>query len=154
MINNKIRNMKQILFFDDEPFITKMLIENLQNNYGWNREHLGEITFVSTPTELFDKIGDNNIRYDLFVLDIMVPVDQIEKMSRFSKEEIEKMQNGDNTGVVFAEIIRTIANYKETPILFLSARIQPSKMMDNTDYLEKPVFASDFSEKMKKMLNI
>ena len=146
--------MKQILFFDDEPFITKMLIENLQKNHGWDREHLGEIIFVSTPTELFNKIGDNSIRYDLFVLDIMVPVDQIEKMSSFSKEEIEKMQNGDNTGVVIAETIRKTANYKETPIMFLSARIQPSKMMDNADYLEKPVFASDLSEKMKKMLKI
>lgn len=146
--------MKRILFFDDEPFVTGMLIENLQKNYGWNKDNLGEITFVSAPMELFGKADDKNIQYDLFVLDIMVPIDQIKGMPRFSKEEIDRMQNGDNTGVVFAEHIRKIESYKNTPILFLSARIQPSNTMDNTGYLEKPIFASDFSEKMKKMLGV
>lgn len=145
--------MKRILFFDDEPFITGMLIENLQKNYGWNKDNLGEITFVSTSMELFGKADDNNIQYDLFVLDIMVPIDQIEEIPRFSKEEIDRMQNGYNTGVVFAEKIRKMSKYQDVPILFLSARIQPSNTMDNTGYLEKPVFASDVSEKMKIILN-
>ncbi len=146
--------MKRILFFDDESFITKILIENLQKNYDWCVDKHGEITFVSTPDELFDKANDVNIKYDLFVLDIMVPVDQIEKMNLFSKKEIERMQYGENTGVVFAEKIRNISKYQNVPILFLSARIQPSDMMPNTNYLEKPTFASDVSDTMKKILNI
>ena len=145
---------KHVLFFDDEPFITGMLIENLQKNYDWNKDILGEITFVSTPMELFDKVDDDNIQYDLFVLDIMVPIDQIEEMDFFSNMEIKKMQEGDNTGVVFAERIRKMPKYQNVPILFLSARMRPSKLMTNVDYLEKPVFASDVSEKMKKMMEI
>jgi CheY-like chemotaxis protein len=145
---------KHVLFFDDEPFITGMLIENLQKNYDWNKDILGEITFVSTPMELFDKVDDDNIQYDLFVLDIMVPIDQIEEMDFFSNMEIKKMQEGDNTGGVFAERIRKMPKYQNVPILFLSARMRPSKLMTNVDYLEKPVFASDVSEKMKKMMEI
>ena len=64
---------KNILFFDDEPFITKILIDNLQKNYEWNKDNLGEITFVSTPNELFDEVN-STIKYDLFVMDIMVPI--------------------------------------------------------------------------------
>ena len=146
--------MKKILLFDDQPFISKMLIVILQRNFDWNKEKLGEITFVSTPKELFDKANDVNIKFDLFVLDIMVPVDLIEETNLFSKEEIERMQDGDNTGIVFAEKLRNMPKYKDVPILFLSARIQPPEMMPNTGYIEKPTFASDFSEKMKEMLNI
>ena len=146
--------MKRILFFDDELFITKMLIENLRKNYDWCKDKHGEITFVSTAKELFDKANNVKLKYDLFVLDIMVPIDQIEKMTLFSKEEIERMQAGDNTGVVFAEKLRSMPKYNDVPILFLSARIQPSNIMPNSEYLEKPVFASVVSEKMKSMLKI
>ena len=146
-------NRKRILFFDDEPFITQMLIRNLQENYGWSQEQLGEITFVSTPKELFDKLNSNNT-YDLFVLDIMVPFEQIKEMHLFSKEEIDKMQKGDNSGVVFVERIRSMSKYKDIPILFLSARMKPSDMISNAEYLEKPRFASEISDIMKKMLKI
>ena len=152
--------MKKILFFDDEPFLTKMLIDNLQKNYNWNKDKYGEITNVSTANELFDKIKDESIKYDLIILDIMVPMDQvltdqIKNNHLFSEEEINRMQEGDNTGVVFAEKLRSMSNYKDIPILFLSARIRPSEIIDNnTYYLEKPIFAKDVSEKMKQMLNI
>lgn len=145
---------KNVLFFDDESFLTKMLIENLQRNYCWDNNNHGNITFVSTPKDLFDKSSNSSIKYDLFVLDIMVPIDQIEKMDYFSDSEIEKMQEGDNTGIVFAERIRKMPNYRDVPILFLSARMQPSEMMENSDYLEKPVLASDISTTMKKLMNI
>ncbi len=141
--------MKRILFFDDEPFITKLLIDNLQNNHGWSKDNLGEITFVSKPEDVIGKA--KKTIYDLFVLDIMVPIDQIGK-DIFTYEEIGRMQNGDNTGVVIAEKIRSMNNYDKVPILFLSARIQPSQKMDNTDYIEKPAFASVVSEKMKTLL--
>lgn len=145
--------MKRILFFDDESFVTKMLISNLQINYGWNQNNLGEITFVSTPKELFDKVNEK-VKYDLYVLDIMVPIELINKTDLFSKGEIDKMQKGDNTGVVIAEKIKEITGDKKVPVLFLSARMQPSKMEENTDYIEKPAYALDISEKMKKLLNI
>lgn len=145
---------KHVLFFDDEPFLTNMLIENLQRNYGWDKDNLGEISFVDDPKELFDRATNSSITYDLFVLDIMVPIDRIKGMDIFSDSEIEKMQEGDNTGIVFAERIRKMSNYQDVPILLLSARMRPSKLMDKTNYLEKPVFASDISTIMKTMMNI
>ena len=144
---------RHILFFDDEPSTTKMLIENLQKNYGWDKDGYGEITFVSTPKELFDE-ANSLIKYDLFLLDIMVPIEEIERMNLFSKEEVDQMQQGDNTGVVLADKLRSIPKYNDVPFLFLSARIQSSKTMQNTSYLEKPPFASDVSDEMKKLLNI
>ena len=84
----------------------------------------------------------------------MVPIEEIEKMNLFSKEEVDQMQQGDNTGVVLADKLRSIPKYNDVPFLFLSARIQSSKTMQNTSYLEKPPFASDVSDEMKKLLNI
>ena len=144
--------MNRILFFDDEPFIAQFLIRNLRENYQWKPDGLGEITFVSTPEELFKRA--ESVKYNLFVLDIMTPIDQIEKTGRFSLSEIEEMQLGDNTGVVIAKKIRTLPNYEDVPVLFLSSRIKPSQMPENADYLEKPSFAQIVSDKIKKMLNL
>jgi CheY-like chemotaxis protein len=146
--------MKRILFFDDEPIITKYLIENLQKNYQWTPNGFGEITLVSTPEEIFKRAESES--YNLFVLDIMVPIDQIDQIdgkNKFSLDEIEEMQDGENTGVVIAKKIRTLPKYENVPVLFLSARVKPPKMPENADYLEKPVFAQKVSNKMKEMLN-
>lgn len=143
--------MKRILFFDDEPFIANVLIDNLRRNFGWNESNDREITFVSSSKELFDEVKSETT-YDLFVMDIMAPIFQIEQAFDFSKKEIEAMQDGENTGMVFAEKIRQIGKYKNVPILFLSARRQPANMLDNTAYIEKPVFAKVISEKMEKLI--
>ncbi|MCQ2337726.1 MAG: response regulator [Paludibacteraceae bacterium] len=143
--------MKRILFFDDEPFITNLLIDSLRRNFGWNESNEREITFVSSSKELFDEIKSETT-YNLFVMDILAPIYQIEQASDFSKKEIEAMQDGENTGVVFAGKIRQMEKYKNVPILFLSARRQPAKMLEKTAYIEKPAFAIEVSEKMEELI--
>ncbi|MCQ2337724.1 MAG: hypothetical protein MJ001_02195 [Paludibacteraceae bacterium] len=143
--------MAKILFFDDEPFIAKILIDNLERNFGWNKSIDREITFVSSSKELFDEVKSETT-YDLFVMDIMAPIYQIEQAPDFSKKEIEAMQDGENAGVVFAEKIRQMGKYKNVPILFLSARRQPTKMLEKTAYIEKPAFAREVSEKMEELI--
>lgn len=144
--------MNRILFFDDEPIVTKFLISILRNNYQWKPDGFGDITFVSTPEELFKRA--ESVNYNLVVLDIMVPIDKINKTGKFSPEEIVEMQGGDNTGVVIAKKIRSLANYQDVPVLFLSARLKPPQMPGNADYLKKPVFAQMVSDKMKEMMNL
>lgn len=143
--------MAKILFFDDEPFIAKMLIDNLRRNFGWNESNDRKITFVSSGKALFDEVKSETT-YDLFVMDIMAPIFQIEQASDFSKKEIEAMQDGENAGVVFAEKIRQMGKYKNVPILFLSARRKPAKMLEKTAYIEKPAFAREVSEKMEELI--
>lgn len=142
--------MKRILFFDDEPFIAMLLIDNLRRNFGWNKSKDREITFVSSSKELLDEVKSETT-YDLFVMDIMAPIFQ-EQASDFSKKEIEAMQDGENTGVVFAEKIRQMEKYKNVPILFLSARRKPAYMLGKTAYIEKPAFAIEVSEKMEELI--
>ena len=143
--------MKRILFFDDEPFIAMLLIDNLRRNFGWNESNDREITFVSSGKELFDEVKSETT-YDLFVMDIMAPIYEIEQVSDFSKKEIEAMQDGENTGVIFAGKIRQMEKYQNVPILFLSARRQPTKMLGKTAYIEKPAFAKEVSEKMEELI--
>lgn len=151
-LNTKnISIMAKILFFDDEPFVTKILIDNLERNFGWNKSKDREITFVSSGKELFDEVKSDTT-YDLFVIDIMAPIYEIEQVSDFSKKEIEAMQDGENTGVIFAGKIRQMEKYQNVPILFLSARRKPAYMLEKTAYIEKPAFAREVSEKMEELI--
>ena len=143
--------MKKVLFFDDEPFITKYLIKSLREIYGWKGDK--EITFVSTVDELLDEIIHNTEAYDLFVLDIMAPIPSVGLKGSLSKEEKNKMDDGMNTGLVLAEIIRK--KNKTVPVLFLSAKQKPANMVLNniTDYKRKPVSPEEISNKMNELLN-
>lgn len=144
--------MNRILFFDDEPITTQFLISHLREYYHWKPDGYGDITFVSTFEDLFKQV--ETVNYNLVVLDIMVPINTIKKTGTFSPEEIVEMLGGDNTGVVIAKKIRSLANYKDVPVLFLSARVKPKQMLGNSDYLEKPVLAQTVSDKMKEMMNL
>lgn len=143
--------MKKVLFFDDEPFVTRYLITSLREIYGWKGEK--EIKYVSTVDELLDEIIHNTEAYDLFVLDIMAPIPSVGLMG-LSKEEINKMDDGMNTGLVLAEIIRK--KNKTVPVLFLSAKQKPANMVLNniTDYKRKPVSPGEISNIMNELLGI
>lgn len=146
---------KKILFFDDEPSYVNLLIDNLKLNYGWKANEEGEITFVSDPVEMIDKINSSNL-YDLFVLDIMIPSYGIEKKGIFTKKEIQRIERDNNMGILIAEKIRAIIKYEKTPILFLTGkgnREIPESLGDSVDTVVKPTLVKDLSNKMKNMLN-
>ena len=147
--------MKKVLFFDDEPSITNYLVMNLRDNYGWKGEK--EITFVSTVEDLLNEINKNDVTFDLFVLDVMVPMPSEELKKQFSQNELDKMDSGRRLGFVMAEKIRRIDKYKSVPVLYLSARINspiPDSERDYTFYLRKPVSAGEITQKMEDLLKL
>lgn len=146
--------MKKILFFDDEPFYVNLLIDNLKLNHGWTADNKGEIKFISDPAEMIYEIKSNN-KYDLFVLDIMIPSYGIEKKGIFNMEEIRRIERDNNMGILIAEKIRAIEKYEKTPIIFLSAKGEreiPSSFGDPIDFVVKPTLAREFSNKMENIL--
>lgn len=139
--------MINILFFDDEPFIS-LIIENLNRNYDWPFEK--DITYVSDTRNVIKRVNDVSVRYDLFVIDMFADF----HFSDFTKEEVEEMMYGSRTGYVLAKKIRESERYKDVPILFFSADYVniPESMRTNTYYIRKPVFANELYEVMKEIL--
>ena len=128
----------KILYFDDEPFISRALAEHLRLVYK------REVTLVSEINELFDELKDN--QYDIIILDIMTPVPD---SHIFTKREIKEMEGGMSTGIVNGSI----------PILFLTARSQPDAITHfkdegrKCDWLRKPELAKTINEKLLELLN-
>lgn len=142
--------MKKILFFDDDEFITKLLIQNLKTNHGWTKDNDKEIIFISKVEDLMDEIINRNKKYDLFVLDIMVPVPSPDN-DHFSENDILSMNNGLNTGMTITRKIRNMEQYKEVPIIYLSSR--RINDAEGIIYLRKPVSARVLSDRMSELLN-
>lgn len=141
-------NKKKVLFFDDELFISRVLAESLQL-FGW------DVTLVSEINELFKIIKSEC--YDIIILDIMAPIPEIENESiRFTKKEIDEMDNGINTGVVIAKKIWELK--QEIPILFLSARRADTIVqLPKTrifDYIRKSEQARIISDKLLELLKL
>lgn len=146
-----MRKKKRILYFDDEPFISTALAQNLEL-FGWN------VTLVSKAEDLFGKLSEP---FDVIILDIMAPIpDKRIESIEFNKKEIQQMDKGRNTGIVFATKIWDINNQElvNMPILFLSARKQPESI--NTFQkegrkcacLRKPELVKTIHKKLEELL--
>lgn len=145
--------MQKILFFDDEPFITKYIVRNLKENFGWNGER--EITLVPNVEELLQTIDSDDLTYDLFVLDLMVPMPSGEVKKQFSQDELDNMDEGRLLGWVMANKIRKKEKYKKVPVLYLSARSTPpisDAEKGYTVYIRKPVSPVEISRIMNELL--
>ena len=128
--------MKKILYFEDEKWFAEIIFHDIEKN-GY------EVTLVTKPADFFKEI--NSIcQYDLFILDIMAPMilfteNDLEK--NFNKAQCERLQNGLNVGVVFYEKIREIDKYKETPVIFYTAKRNPQIDDVKVKYISKPVLS-------------
>lgn len=145
--------MKKVLFFDDEPATNNYLIRNLVENYGWNGEN--RIVFVSTAEGLLRYVNQDDVSYDLFVLDVMAPMPTVGFESQFDQDEINRMNKGELFGYVMAEKIRRVEKYNKVPIVFLTGRQIPpipEKEKDFTRYIRKPVLADEISMIMDDLL--
>lgn len=147
MAKNNIKEKKKILYFDDEPFLSKCLVDSLKDDW--------DVTFVKCVDELFKEL--NRHKFDILILDIMAPIPEMEyPYVSFTNREIEEMDEGINTGVVLAEKIWTEidGNYI---ILFLTARrvdtISQLSRNYKYDYIRKPVLISDLNIKLESMIN-
>ncbi len=147
--------MKKILFFDDETFVSRYLVRNMQDNYGWNGDKI--ITYVSSVDDLLDEIYNEKVTYNLFILDIMTSIDSDETKKRFSRDELELLRSGMNTGLIIAKRVREIGRYNSVPILFLSARTIP-RIPDEerkiTAHIRKPVSPEEITSKMKELMGL
>lgn len=147
MANEKTK--KKILFFDDESFISKIMVDNLKLNYcernGWEIQYVSEIPLV------FQELISTT--YDLIILDVMISLpDQNEIQELFTKSEYDKMEEGMRAGYVVAEKIWSIPKYRNVPILFLSARINENLFNDKkTAFIRKPELASVIAKKIQEM---
>lgn len=141
----------RVLHFDDEPFISMALVRGLEL-YGW------DVTLVSEIDELFKEL--NNDHYDVLIMDIMAPIPQFENEHvTFSQEEIQRMDDGLNTGVILTEKIWQLEEYRDIPVLFLSARNRPDEIElflesgHKCEYLRKSQLAKTIDEKLKELLS-
>ena len=145
---NNITEKKKILYFDDEPFISKTLVKSLEF-YDW------DITFADNIYELFKEL--NVHKFDILILDIMAPVPETKnEYVDFTNAEIKEMEGGMNTGVVLAKKIWTEIDSNYT-ILFLTARsLDTISLLSRSyrfDYIRKPVLVNDLNFKLEEMLN-
>ena len=149
MAKKKSTEKKRVLYFDDEPFISSALVQNL-NLFKWN------VVLVSTIDDLFKELKTH--QYGILMLDLMVPIPNKEnKYVSFSAKEIDGMNMGINVGVVIAKKVWKELN-KNIPILFLSARRNPipeDPELNNykCDYLRKPQLVRVVDEKLTELLN-
>ena len=142
----------RVLFFDDDPFISKTLVDTLEL-LGW------DVTLISEIDDLFIKLN-SILQFDVIILDIMAPIPQADSgYVKFTKKEINEMNDGLNTGVVATKKIWQMEKYKNTPILFLSIAKDPrfenpELQNDKCDYLRKPEKARTIGERLINLLNI
>lgn len=140
-----------VLYFDDEPFISRALAENLSFCYDW------KVTLISEIDDLFQELANNP--YDILILDIMVPIPEKNKNSTisFTKKDIEEMEGGMSTGIVLAKKIWK--SHESIPILFLSARSRPDAIANfqkegkKCEYLRKPELAETVDAALDQLLN-
>lgn len=144
---------KRVLFFDDEPFISKALANSL-TLFEW------DVTFVDNINDLFKELKNNS--FDILLLDIMAPIPEMENSNvSFSEKEINEMDNGMNTGIVLARKIWEFNN--NIPILFLTAiavEHQQESINHFTDEgktcycLRKPEPAIKVQDTLNQLLNL
>ncbi len=140
---------KRVLYFDDEPYITRAQAASLEL-LGW------DVTQVSEIDELFKELRDS--RFDIIILDMMSPLpNENNRYVNFTLEEIEEMDEGRNTGIVLAK--RIWKQDSKLPILFMSARQFPDNAKDEFShhgyrlaYLRKPELAKTVNDEMEKLL--
>lgn len=145
---------KKVLHFDDEPFLSRAVGESLNLLDEW------DVTLVAEIDELFRELQNN--QYDAVIMDIMAPIPPLENEHvKFTQKEIEEMDGGINTGVVLAKKIMYTTQYKDIPILFLTAR-SLSYIIDDPDFannnkcgfIRKPALASDICNALQDLLNV
>ena len=137
---------KKVLFFDDEKWFTDYH-EKLMVNEQF------EVTVVNTPSEFLCEIeGDD--RFDLFILDIMVPLSifKDEDFNRITRPQRQRFHDGLSVGIVFHEILRKKPKYVNTPVIFYTSRADP--LIPNSRYLSKPSSTKSLIHLIKDCLNI
>lgn len=95
------------------------------------------LDYVENGEEALKKIEDTSKKYDVIILDIMMPV---------------------YDGIYALKKIREIEAYKKTPIIMLTAKSNENDVIQGydlgaTEYITKPFSPSEFFARLKKYIN-
>jgi len=125
---------KKILYYEDEKHYAKSLVEAIQS------KNKNIINTVYTPSDFFKEINSDK-SYNLFILDILVPLEHFleDDINKLTEKQQLKLENGLNVGIVFYEILRDMAKYKETPVIFLTSKSYTEFHDPKVRYFSKPV---------------
>lgn len=139
---------KKILFFDDEPSISKSLVSLLEL-YDW------DVTYVSNAEDFFKELYHED--FSILIIDVMAPVPS--DTTLFTPNEIDRMENGMSTGIILAEKTWSVYNgkYKDIPVVFLSVRSSDFTEKDNNfqgkcTFLDKPAIISNLTDELTALL--
>ncbi|MFO1429509.1 MAG: TIR domain-containing protein [Candidatus Competibacteraceae bacterium] len=102
---------KKILWLDDDPAQVSPYLEILDDE-GYSAK------VVSSVTEAESLL--NSDRYDLFILDVMIPTRNLDEENRFSPDETER---GRKLGLYFYRKYKEKFKLNETQVLVLTQRI-------------------------------
>jgi len=126
--------MKKILYFEDEKWYADHLVYEIENQTQF------QVTLVTTPSDFFKEIKNDN-QYDLFILDIMAPMILFKEddLNNLNDAQQRRLNDGLNVGTVFYEIIRSMNEYKETPVIFYTSKSKPQMQDNRVKYFSKPI---------------
>ena len=136
-----------ILYCDDENLPSESMVRNLVNNYSFN------IKYVSKVRDFIQELKTN--AYSLLIIDVMAPIPVDVADLGFEKDEISEMEEdeGMNMGVILAMRVWRMDNYKNVPILFLTAKnkfqLPPN---GNCSYMRKPQLAKNVAQEINDLL--
>jgi len=130
--------MKNILFIDDD-------YKRLSSHFEMLRIQGYTVNAVTSAKEALEEFRENKDKYDLIILDIMMPKDE------FTREETSF---GRTTGLVLLKKFREIS--EEIPIIVLTVLRDPTIMekaqkLGVNEYLLKPQLPSQLAEAIERV---
>ena len=138
---------KKILYYEEEKWFADILVRDIEE-----KPHY-KVTLVITPADFFKEIN-SSFHYDLFILDIMTPMLYFSEddLKLLRGDQLRDLNGGFSVGVVFYDMIREIDKYKETPVIFYTAKSNPNK--PGTEYFLKPNDSETIIKTIDKFLKI
>ncbi|MCP3932369.1 MAG: response regulator transcription factor [Bacteroidetes bacterium] len=141
MTNTKQRSKNTILFIDDEKYRMEAHAEFLSL-------HNFDVIYVSGFNEALEQFKLNMDTIDLIVLDIMIPLEEVE----LDDNEETIAESGSGAGFVIFDRFRKIKNIKT---IVVSGRRGIQKMVEERkieDYLTKPIAPKKLLEAIYEVL--
>ncbi|HON55895.1 MAG TPA: response regulator [bacterium] len=122
--------MANFLLADDEKQVEQLIRFKLTKE-----GH--SLDYVENGEDALKKVLDKNNKYDIIILDIMMPV---------------------YDGIYALKKIRELESYKKTPIIMLTAKSNENDVIQGydlgaTEYITKPFSPSEFYARIKKYLS-
>lgn len=137
----------RILLLDDEPDKAHALMR-------WLEPSNIDVVYRSSPSEVIETLKNPVERFDVLVLDMMMPGSHGEEEGYDDPDLVE-------SGLRLHRIIRGELKLQGIPIIFLSVvrdanirnavRAEEAKYQNKVSFMSKPVLAADLVERIRKV---